>query len=318
LNELRESIVDAAAKSGSPEGQAALRQIADGDPNQRDNVARGLAKSPSAENWPYIVRGLASSSPLVINQCLDALLASTHRPTLSKEPDAREAAPFRFVLLASTRLEPPGKLKAAALLRHWLNRRFSPNDDDWKGELEGWSRWYVQTFPKAESLPNVVAVAGQSKWKMDELLNYLERDPRGKNGDVARGKLVFEKANCLKCHKFGKEGEGLGPDLTTLKSRFKRADTLEATLHPSKVISDQYRGSVIVTHAGKTFTGLAAPQGDTVTVLQLDGTKITLKLSEIDRQIASTVSPMPEKLLDDLTLQEIADLFAYLDSEPAK
>ena len=110
------------------------------------------------------------------------------------------------------------------------------------------------------------------------------------------------------------EGEGLGPDLTTLKSRFQRADTLEAILDPSKTISDQYRGTVIVTANGQTITGLAAPQGDSVTVLQTDGTKVTLKKADIESQVASTVSPMPEKLIDELTLQEIADLFAYLES----
>jgi hypothetical protein len=30
------------------------------------------------------------------------------------------------------------------------------------------------------------------------------------------------------------------------------------------------------------------------------------------------VSVMPERLLDELTKQEIADLFAFLESEPAK
>src|SRR5205814_933438 len=125
------------------------------------------------------------------------------------------------------------------------------------------------SFPKEPPLPNVTAVLPTSKWKFEELLTYLEKDEQGKNGDVARGRAVFDKANCLKCHKFGSIGEGLGPDLTTLKSRFKRADVLESILYPSKVISDQYRGSVIVTKKGETITGLAAPQGDVITVLQI-------------------------------------------------
>ena len=73
---------------------------------------------------------------------------------------------------------------------------------------------------------------------------------------------------------------------------------------------------MVVTVNGQTITGLAAPQGDSVTILQTDGTKVTVKKSEIESQIASTVSPMPEKLIDELTLQEIADLFAYLESVP--
>jgi putative heme-binding domain-containing protein len=324
-NELKESIINAIGRNTSENAQDVLRKIADEDRSQRDNVARNLARSPSAENWPYLVNGLFSTSPLVINDCLQALAKIDVKPKLPKEtPGANapgspaEAQPFRAVLLASTRLEPAGKQKAVALLQQWQNKRFSPEEGDWKTELAGWSRWYAQTFPKAEPLPNLAAISGQSKWKFDELLNYLTQDAKGRAGDAARGKAVFTKAQCIKCHKFGNEGEGLGPDLTTLKSRFKRADTLEAILYPSKVISDQYRGSVILLKSGKTLTGLAAPQGDTVTILQLDGSKVTIKVSEIDTQVASTTSPMPEKLLDELTLQEIADLFAYLEGEPGK
>ena len=67
-----------------------------------------------------------------------------------------------------------------------------------------------------------------------------------------------------------------------------------------------------------TITGLAAPQGGMITVLQLDGTKVVLKEGDIDIRVASTISPMPEKLLDELTKAQIADLFAYLESEPPK
>jgi len=45
---------------------------------------------------------------------------------------------------------------------------------------------------------------------------------------------------------------------------------------------------------------------------------VTLQKAEIDRQVVSLVSVMPEKLLDLLEKQEIADLFAFLESEPAK
>ena len=44
--------------------------------------------------------------------------------------------------------------------------------------------------------------------------------------------------------------------------------------------------------------------------------KVTLKKDEIEQQIASLVSVMPEKLLDTLTKQEIAELFAFMESEP--
>src|SRR5262249_56267941 len=115
------------------------------------------------------------------------------------------------------------------------------------------------------------------------------------------GKAVYEKEECAKCRKFGKLGEGLGPDLSTLAKRFKRADVLESIVYPSKVISDQYRSTQITTKKGLTITGLMAVQGEQVTVQQSAGTRVTLKKADIDSQFASLVSVMPEQLLDALT-----------------
>ena len=127
---------------------------------------------------------------------------------------------------------------------------------------------------------------------------------------------MFEKAQCIRCHRYGKDGEQMGPDLTAVSKRFERDYILESIIYPSKVISDQYRSTLIVTRKGTQITGLVVPQGDALAVLQSDGSKITLKKEEIEQQLASLVSVMPERLLDPLSKQEIADLFAFLESEP--
>jgi len=290
--------------------QTAVRDLGARYPDQTEAVARLLAKVPSEQNSPYLVRGLVSTSPIVLLDCINGLLRAKY------QPKADDASAYRSVILAVSRMNEVDRPQAVKLLQQWKSQHFAADARDWQAELQGWSRWYGQSFPKEEPLPNVTALTAKSKWKMDELQHYLEQDPRGKAGDPGRGKVVFGKANCIKCHKFGSDGEGIGPDLTTLKSRFKRADILEAILDPSRTISDQYRGTVIVTQGGQTVTGLAAPQGDSITVLQIDGTKVTIKKSDVDTQVASTISPMPEKLLDELTRQEIADLFAYLESVP--
>jgi putative heme-binding domain-containing protein len=310
--ELRETIVQALGRATGPDAQAALRTIADSDAGQRDVVARALARSPSPENWPYLVRGLQSTSPVVVLDVVEALLKTPAKP----KPD--DPAPYRALLLAGQRLKDKQRWKVVELLRRWSNnRQFGADAGDWKTELTAWSKWFGQAFPKEPALPDVVSdKPPESKYKFEELLAFLEKDPAGRTGDPARGRTVFEKAQCLKCHKFGTEGEGIGPDLTTLSKRFKRADTLESIIYPSKVISDQYRSTLIVTKKGQQILGLAAPQGDTVTVLQSDGTKVTLRKDEIEQQFASLISVMPERLLDPLTREEIADLFVFLESEP--
>ena len=65
--------------------------------------------------------------------------------------------------------------------------------------------------------------------------------------------------DCARCHQHGNVGQaGLGPDLTTVASRMKRRDLLEAIVEPSKVIADQYRALTVETTGGEIVTGLAA------------------------------------------------------------
>lgn len=289
-----------------------LPRLADLKQAVGDARTRTVLARPTAENWPHLVRGLDSTNPAVVFEVIEALKKS------AVKPKADDPVPYRAALLAVRRLDVKSRWKGVELLRHWSNdRRFGADEGDAPEELAAWSRWFGQTFPKEPSLPDQsVQQAAESKYKFEELLTYLEKDPVGSKGNAIRGRQVFEKATCIKCHRYGKDGESIGPDLTTLSKRFKRADTLESLFEPSKIISDQYRAHLLITKKGQSFTGLMAVTGDTVTVLLSDGVKVTLKKDEIAEQYASLVSNMPEKLLDPLTKEEIADLFAYLESEP--
>jgi putative heme-binding domain-containing protein len=310
-DEAREGVIAALEKAGSAEAQAALRRISEVDGGHRDVVMRSLARFPRSENWAALVRGLDSQQALTL---VDVIQALKKTPT---KPNPVDPAPYRRLLLASRHLDARDRWKAVELLRHWTNdNRFGADDKDWKPELSAWSRWFVQTFSKEPALPDVASDKPiESKYKFAELLAFLDKDSAGRGNPVV-GRAVFEKAQCIKCHKFGKDGEGIGPDLTTVSKRFKRADILESIIYPSKVISDQYRSTLIVMKNGKQIDGLAAPQGSAVTVLLSDGTKVNVKKEDIDQQFASLVSVMPERLLDRLSKQEIADLFAYLESIP--
>ena len=159
--------------------------------------------------------------------------------------------------------------------------------------------------------------AGASKYTIAEIRGFLETDPAGRRGDIQRGRAAYAKAQCLRCHRMGKEGEGVGPDLTDLAKKFDRQYILESILSPSKVISDQYRSTTVATAAGQALNGLAVPQGDRVVLLLSDGTKATLERREIESQAASLVSLMPEGLLDGLSKAEVADLLRFLESGAA-
>src|SRR5262249_15216659 len=159
-------------------------------------------------NWKYVLAGLKSPNRQVLFDVIEGLKRS------AEKPKADDPAPFRLALLASKNLDPGNRWKAVELLRHWTNnKQFGAEPGKWKDELTAWGRWFGQTFPKEPALPDVGSEAAvESKYKYNDLLAFLENE--GRKGDVKRGRVAFEKAQCLKCHKYGKEGEGVGPDLT--------------------------------------------------------------------------------------------------------
>jgi putative heme-binding domain-containing protein len=274
-----------------------------------DAITQTAIRNPTAETLHITIDGLNSKNPVIRYNALMGLRKS------SLKPKNDDPGPFRAAITAAPTFgKDTEKWEAILLLRQWTDRSFGAAEaKQWQKEYEQWALWFNQSFPKEKPLKTSITLpAAESKYKFDDVLKYLDKEP----GNAARGKVVFEKANCLKCHKFGKDGEGVGPDLTTVSKRFKRGDILDSIIYPSKVISDQYRSVKITTKSGQEITGLAAVQGDTVTVLLSDASKVSLRKDEIDTQVASLISVMPERLLDNLSLPEIADLFAFLVSEP--
>ncbi|MFC1758642.1 hypothetical protein ACFL2H_07725, partial [Planctomycetota bacterium] len=110
-----------------------------------------------------------------------------------------------------------------------------------------------------------------------------------------------------------------GPDLTDLAKRFRAVETLESIIHPSKVVSQQYASKTIVTVDGVAHTGIvAAGATDEVVVLRSDGQKVRISESEIDEIIPQSISVMPSGLLDQLTEDEIRDLFTLLTNSETR
>jgi putative heme-binding domain-containing protein len=120
----------------------------------------------------------------------------------------------------------------------------------------------------------------------------------------------------MNCHRFNGKGERIGPDLSAVAQRFTRKEILESIIYPNQVVSDQY-ASKLVTANGKTYSGIAAKNSDgSMTVLQTDGQKIELAADEIEDVQPTNLSAMPEGLANRLTLEQIADLFAFLMNAP--
>jgi len=154
-----------------------------------------------------------------------------------------------------------------------------------------------------------------AQMSFEELAEYLEYDPMAyKPGGLENGQAVFIKAKCAACHVFGTVGRGGGPDLSTVTSRFRRRDILEAIVYPSKVVSDQYIGVEVKTNDGQTHLGMLAGENDeTLTMISPYGERVELAKADIAERKEASASIMPEGLLNTMSMGELVDLIKYLE-----
>jgi len=153
-------------------------------------------------------------------------------------------------------------------------------------------------------------------WQMPDLLPDLDQASYGRN--FARGRAAYQALQCSQCHKFQGEGDGsIGPDLTAVGNRFSAQYILESILEPSKVVSDQYADTQVVTKDHDVVVGrVMKDDGDDLVIRPspLSEATVTVRKADIARRELSKISPMPEGLADTLEKDEILDLIAYLRS----
>ncbi len=171
----------------------------------------------------------------------------------------------------------------------------------------------------ASRLPTTAMHAPRVRnWSLDEVLALLDDTNRSSPNDLAMGRDAFVKSQCGACHQVNGEFHGVGPDLSTIGSRFRIADLATAIVKPSDEISDQYAQQVFALNNGRTVVGqivdLHADQWFVATDMMNPGKLESIRPSDVEQMQRSGNSPMPSGLLDVLNAKEIRCLFAYLRS----
>lgn len=151
---------------------------------------------------------------------------------------------------------------------------------------------------------------GTSEEKLATVRRY-KNDLRAAAGNASAGKVLFTK-HCATCHKLFQEGGTVGPDLNPA-NRGDRDYLLVSIVDPSAVIRSQFLNYVVTTQSGGVLQGVLAEQdAASITLVDAKGQRHAVPRTEIDELQESTVSLMPERLLEPLSPQELRDLFAYL------
>jgi putative heme-binding domain-containing protein len=128
--------------------------------------------------------------------------------------------------------------------------------------------------------------------------------------DLSEGRLVFNTA-CASCHTLYGEGGKVGPDLTG-GGRDNLDYLLENMVDPSAVVTADFRMSIVELKDGRVLNGLIAAKTERTLTLKTMTETLTLERAEISGVRDSTLSLMPEGLLEALPPEQARDLIAYL------
>jgi putative heme-binding domain-containing protein len=176
----------------------------------------------------------------------------------------------------------------------------------WSGSLLG-----------AVVLPGESQSAGAPKLTPEEIFDVQTKQELA--GSPDGGRPIFEKV-CAACHRFGEAiGKDVGPDLSTIASRFKKRDVLESILWPSKVISEQYKSEMFEMKDGSVLSGVIVRENAANVFLRTAESPerpVPVPRAQIANRGESAVSLMPAGLLDGYSQTEISSLLGFVLAPP--
>lgn len=128
--------------------------------------------------------------------------------------------------------------------------------------------------------------------------------------DKSAGRQVFNTA-CAACHTLYGHGGQTGPDLTG-SGRDNLDYLLDNIVDPSAVVNADFRMSVLDLKDGRTLNGLIAANTERTLTLKTLTETLTLERAGVQSVQQSSLSLMPEGLLEALNETQVRDLIAYL------
>jgi len=157
-----------------------------------------------------------------------------------------------------------------------------------------------------------------TNWQITDFTADLPRV--GMHRNYAGGRQLFTALGCAQCHQIGKEGAAFGPNFAEVikKRRGDAKSVLQEILMPSREIDEKYR-NVTLALTDETFVaGLVVAEDKETVTIQAGPNPAQLRKvpkSTIAARRPSTVSIMPQGLLNALNKEQILDLVAYLLAE---
>jgi putative heme-binding domain-containing protein len=144
-------------------------------------------------------------------------------------------------------------------------------------------------------------------------------DVTKEKGDAKVGAQLFQLLRCTSCHTVSPTEPLNGPFLGGIRDRYSKAEIIESVLKPSAKIAQGFETVIFTLNNGRQLTGfIVRESGTEVEVRDGNGVVTVLAVKEIDTRAKSNISVMPEGLVDNLSVPEMAGLLAYLESLKGK
>ena len=126
-----------------------------------------------------------------------------------------------------------------------------------------------------------------------------------REGDPDKGRAVFFRTgpnSCASCHRVQGQGQWIGPDLSTIGTKYGKDELLRSILNPSAAIGYNYRSIVLALTDGRVVTGLPVEETpDRLVIKTADGQRVVIRPGDVEDRKTSDVSLMPEGLAQTMT-----------------
>ncbi len=132
-------------------------------------------------------------------------------------------------------------------------------------------------------------------------------------GDPKKGMEIMKTQACIACHSIKDADPKRGPELNRIGASLDREAIAEAILKPDAGIAESWVD--VTTTDGSTLQGTLVKKSDTEFVIRdIAGVSKTLKATEVKEVKKSAFTLMGPHLMDTLTMEQFADVIAYLHS----
>ena len=134
-------------------------------------------------------------------------------------------------------------------------------------------------------------------------------------GDARQGAALFTRQSCASCHTIAPGQAPVGPQLLDIGKRYNRKQLVESIVRPSAVIAQGFATNIVDMKSGLTHTGFVVREAsDELEIRTSEGRSLVLAKADIEARDESKLSVMPEGLVSNLTIEELASLLAFLES----